>query len=292
MIRIKRHSLIAFIGMILAALSVRAHAAPTNFYSDRASFFSAVGTVITDDYTDFGYTFGSPGVVELTDEQMSAVLGETRYESISFPGLNLVGDVFIHGDGTNYCAGCNGNFRLNFDDTSFSRHGGVFGVGIDIVLHTSRHTSIGDVLPGDQSTDGSVLIEFTNGSTQTVEVPADVGFFGPRTYFLGLTDTRGIASITMGTESLNQRHFWTIDNLTVGDRRRGHDAIATPVPEPHTYVLMVVGLAAVVLGGRHRRKTMSRGVLGQCRPPEDRAMCPTCKTAIRHPENQAFVYLG
>jgi hypothetical protein len=61
-----------------------------------------------------------------TNAAMTAVLGETSYEALTFQDLNLVGNVFIRGDGTNYCAGCNGNFRLSFDSTSFSKHGGAY----------------------------------------------------------------------------------------------------------------------------------------------------------------------
>ena len=53
---------------------------------------------------------------------------------MSFQDMNLVGDVYVYGDETNYCAGCNGNFRLTFDNTSLTFNGGVFGVAVDIVL--------------------------------------------------------------------------------------------------------------------------------------------------------------
>jgi hypothetical protein len=183
------------------------------FYADRASFLGAVGPSITDDYSAYTSTPESP--VVLTNAAMSAVLGETSYESLSFQDLNLVGDVYVHGDGTNYCAGCNGNFRLTFDNTSLAVGGGVFGVAVDIVLHTARSAAIGDVIPGDRVADGTVLVEFTDGTVDQVTVPADIGFFGPETFFLGLTDDRGIKSLTVGIEPIPQRHRWVIDNLTI-----------------------------------------------------------------------------
>ena len=185
----------------------------TTFYPDRASFLGAVGPSITDDYT--GYTATPSPPVNLTNAEMTAVLGETSYESFSASNLNSVGNVFRNGDGTNYCAGCNGNFKLTFDGTSFTLGGGIFGVGVDIVLHTSRLCSIGDICQGDPVVDGTVLVEFTDGAVEQVTIPADIGFFGPETYFLGVTDDRGIKSLTVGTAPFSQRHRWVIDNLTI-----------------------------------------------------------------------------
>jgi hypothetical protein len=147
------------------------------YYADRIAFLTRVGTSITDDYSGYTITPGTP--LSLTDAEMSAVFVETEYESISFSDLNLVGDVYIHGDGTNYCAGCNGNFKLRFDNTSLSTGGGVFGIGIDIVLHTSRRSSIGDIIPGDRVEPGTVVVEFTDGVTESFAIPPDIGFFGP-----------------------------------------------------------------------------------------------------------------
>ncbi len=187
---------------------------PTVFYSDRASFLAAVGESITDGYT--GYPTGT-----LSDVEMSAVIGETEYESLSCADCNLVGNVFIYGDGSDYCAGCNGNFRLSFTKTSLTSGGGVFGVGVDIVFHTSRHSSAGDVIPGEISLDGTVLIEYKNGEVRAITIPADVGFFGPGPYFLGVTDPRGIKSLTFGIEPLPLRQFWVIDNLTIAGHPSG-----------------------------------------------------------------------
>jgi hypothetical protein len=142
------------------------------YYPDRASFLGAVGPSITD-----GYIAYTPG--QYTNAEMTAVLGETSYETLTFQDLNTVGDVFIRGDGTNYCAGCNGNFRLSFDSTSFSKNGGVFGVGLDIVLHTSRRVSIGDDDPSNPTFEGSVMAQFADGSTEQIWIPADIGYYEP-----------------------------------------------------------------------------------------------------------------
>jgi hypothetical protein len=204
----KPHLLGAFVFMLtFAVYSSQTQAGPM-YYPDRASFLGAVGPSITD-----GYTAYTPG--QYTNAEMTAVLGETSYETLTFQDFNIVGDVFIRGDGTNYCAGCNGNFRLSFDSTSFSTNGGVFGVGLDIVLHTSRRVSIGDDDPSNPTFEGSVVVQFADGSTEQIWIPADIGYYEPSIYFLGITDERGIASITIGTEPVESRHFWVIDNLTI-----------------------------------------------------------------------------
>ena len=146
---------------------------------------------------------------------MSAVMGEATYEALTFPNQNQVGDVFARGDGSNYCSGCNGNFSLGFDSTSFSENGGVFGVSLDIVFHTSRRVSLGDDDPSNPTYEGSVEIQFADGSIEQIWIPADIGYYEPSIYFLGITDERGIASITIGTEPTAKRHSWVIDNLTV-----------------------------------------------------------------------------
>lgn len=186
------------------------HAEPT-YYSDRAVFLNSVGTSITDDYSD--YPSGDAPAV-LTNDEMSAVLGETRYQSISFDNLNIVGDVYVYGDGTNYCAGCNGNFQLFFNNTSLTVNDGVYGVGIDILLHTSRRSAIGDDITGDRVVDGTVLIEFNDGTVDSIIVPADIGFFNPEIFFTGITNAVGIKSITVGVDT--KAHRWVIDNLTIG----------------------------------------------------------------------------
>lgn len=208
-------------------------------FNDRALFTDSIGTSINDDYSSYGAPVG--GSVNLTNIEMSQVLGETRYESISFSDLNLVGDVYLHGDGTNYCAGCNGNFSLFFDDTSLSENGGVYGVGVDLVLHTSRRGAIGDVTTGETSVSGIVRVEYTDGQLEDLFVPADIGFFGPESYFLGIIDDRGIKSLTVGTEPLSQRHRWVIDNLTIA---------SAAVPEPGALTLLGAGLIAFRLSTR------------------------------------------
>jgi hypothetical protein len=216
-------ALFAFFTNAAGQILTKSAPADTTVYSERSNFLAVVsGDAVTDDYSGYGVDSGT-APRQLSDSDMSSVIGETRYESTSFVNFNLVGNVYAHGDGTNYCAGCNGNFRLHFDQTSFTKRKGegVFGVGLDILLHTSRHTALGDVNPAETSLEGTILVEFGDGEIRSFVVPPDVGFFGADPYFFGLTDRRGIRAITVGTEPLALRHSWVIDNLTIGGPRRG-----------------------------------------------------------------------
>jgi hypothetical protein len=232
-------------GLFVFGFTLTAQATPI-YYLDRASFFSSIGDSITDDYS--GYPWPEPSGV-LTNIQMSAVLGETRYESISFNNLNIVGNVYTYGDGSNYCAGCNGNFKLWFDNTSVTEGGGVFGMGVDVVFHTSRHSSLGDIIPGDSVVDGVILVEFADGTSSYLTVPADIGFFGPEVFFIGITNEVGIKSITMGVEPLYRRHSWVIDNLTIAKQT------SSAVPIPPSVYLLGSGLMGLV-GLRRKFKTL------------------------------------
>ena len=88
------------------------NAAPTTIYSNRISFLAAVSRSITDTFSDYG------GPVQLDNAAMHAVKNETKYEPLSFQDLNLVTDYYYRAGDYGYCAGCNGNFRLWFDNTS------------------------------------------------------------------------------------------------------------------------------------------------------------------------------
>lgn len=230
----------------LLLFAATGHAGPTTVYTDRASFLGAARQSITDTFSEYGATVGT--AVQLNDAAMQAVKGETRFEPLSFPGLNLVTDYSLRPGEFGYCAGCNGNFKLWFDDTSLTIAGGVFGVALDVLLHTSRRVSIGDDPPTNPTFASELLVEFANGQTASIVVPADVGYYSPETFFFGMTDARRIRSLTVGTEPMADRHIWLIDNLT----------IATQVPEPATYALMLVGLAALGFVAHRRTNITAR----------------------------------
>src|SRR5690606_13616431 len=95
--------------------------AATVTYNNSASFTAELGFSVTDDYENPSYVFIQ------SDAVMSAVLGETEYESTGFSDLNIVDGITEH----YYCAGCNGSFILDFKSTSVGTTSGVFGVGFD-----------------------------------------------------------------------------------------------------------------------------------------------------------------
>jgi hypothetical protein len=214
-------------GTQATAAAAKCTSAPV-IYADRAAFLASVKKPLTDTY-GVGYQSSNAGGAPYSDAQMTAVRGETRYEALTFPNLNLVvSENFWTGQAADdpstfaYCAGCNGNFKLHFDATSRSmRNRGVPSVGVDVVLHTSRHTDRGNPDPSEISLPGAVLVEFGNGQTMQFTVPPDIGYFGPQTYFIGLSDKRLIRSITIGTGPAAERHFWVIDNLTISGAPQG-----------------------------------------------------------------------
>lgn len=63
-----------FVNLMLA--SIQAIAAPI-FYADRNQFLSAVSSLLTDDYSGYVSIPGTPEL--LTDPEMTAVFGESRY---------------------------------------------------------------------------------------------------------------------------------------------------------------------------------------------------------------------
>jgi hypothetical protein len=151
-------------------------------YADRATYLASVKKPLTDTY-GVGYQSSNAGGAAYSDTQMTAVGGETRYEAITFPNVNLiVSENFWTGQAADdastfaYCAGCNGNSTLHFDATSRSvRSRGVPSVGVDVVLHTSRHTDRGNPDPSEVSLPGTILVEFGNGQTMELTVPPTSG---------------------------------------------------------------------------------------------------------------------
>lgn len=211
-----KHILLAFTAL---AAAHPAFAAPTLF-GDRASFLAALGTSVTDGYEA---TEGYPmPLAVLGDAEMTAVLGETRYETTGFANTNvLVGA----GGSTVYCAGCNGSFTLHFDQTSQGGANGVFGVGLDIVANAGERYTINTV--------------FGDGSTESFRI----GAFG----FVGATSTRLFRSISFPPDGLpSQEGFFAIDNLTIG---------TAAVPEPATWALLIAGFGLV--GAVKRRRSAS-----------------------------------
>lgn len=209
-------SLASLTVLVSALAASTAFAAPV-LYGNRAAFQSQLASSVTDDYSNPAYQFIN------SNANMSAVLGETNYQSTGFNNLNIV-------SGGAYCAGCNGSFLLDFTSTSVGDANGVFGVGIDIVWQSSSLPYQALVTYGDNSTDDFVL-----GGAGT---------------FWGLTSSLDIKSIHFGlagggtTTDLNGS--FGIDNLTIGSDG------TSQVPEPMTLALVGLGLAGLGVTTRRR----------------------------------------
>ena len=197
--------------VISTQVAVRAEA-DTTIHSNRAAFQAELASSFTDTY---GAELGYPtGLNILTNAAMSAIAGETKYTTTGFNNLNIVGFGY-------YCAGCNGSFKLDFTDTSFTKDGGVFGAGFDIRFNSNAYYD--------------ALVTFADGSSTLYDLTAGLGFWG-------ITSSLGVASISFGPNgNSSMSGNFGIDNLTIG-----------AVPEPGTWVLLVAGFGMVGFGLRRR----------------------------------------
>ena len=218
----KSTSLLAGALLIFGAFCATSSNAATAVYSSSVAFNAAVTGTIVDDYENAGYGFLQ------SDAAMTAVVGETSYTSTGFNNLNIVQD--LGGGQHNYCAGCNGSFRLGFLSTSISNANGVGGVGADYFYNSSPPFYTAFVTFGDGSTSDYALN--TSGSG---------GYFG-------ITSDLGIKSIDFGPSGgTTTGGSFAIDNLAIGT--------AGVVPEPATWAMMIMGFGAAGSMIR-RRKTV------------------------------------
>ncbi|MEX8520108.1 MAG: PEP-CTERM sorting domain-containing protein [Leptothrix sp. (in: b-proteobacteria)] len=213
-------------GAAISCLVTSAFAAPT-VYSDRSSFMSAVGTTVTDNYTNPGYAMPS-GQYALSDAAMSAVVGQTTYTTTGFSNWNNVNSSLGL-----YCSGCNASFKLGFASTSVGNSSGVYGMGFDIYISHGFYA----------------YVTYGDNSTSSLAMPYSINNGG----FFGLTSANGIKSVNFGLAngggvSDGTTGYLQIKNLTVA----GAPAPAAPVPEPESYAMLLAGLAT--LGAITRRR--------------------------------------
>jgi hypothetical protein len=187
-----------------ALLSIPSAVAAETIYSDRTVFEEQLAVIVVDDYSKELYVQNW-----YTNDEMSAVVGETRYQSTSHSN-------YVHEAG-HYCTGCNGSFLLDFSPTSVSDDVGVFGVGLDIVAIQNVFGT-------------TAFVTFGDGSTMNYPIPDTNPGTGDR--FWGITDSRSIATIHFGlpdggTNRDGRVQRMALDNLTIGsdvelDKRPGY----------------------------------------------------------------------
>ncbi|HKQ44818.1 MAG TPA: PEP-CTERM sorting domain-containing protein [Rhizomicrobium sp.] len=225
----------AAVAAVAASLLISGSAmAGTVTYSSQASFLAAVGSYITDDYSNPGYlkSFGGPPNI-MTDAYMSSVLHETQYVATKWSNANLVvgspAQPF-------YCTGCNGSFDLIFKTTSLSTGGGVYGVSFNYRNGFPRTTDTGF----------DFFVTFADGSSWDFVPPLSTSTL-PNDFF-GITSDLQIADIYIGdhhTPSSNTRFL--LDNLTIAAAKA-----PARVPEPLSLGMFGAGLAG--LAALRRRK--------------------------------------
>ncbi len=212
--------------VLLSLLSLPAQSAM--MYMDRTLFSSTLGSSITDGYDN-------PPYMEdfYNNAAMSAVFGETVYQSTGFTETNTVSG---SGDSRHYCSGCNGSFLLDFTSTSVGTSAGVFGVGFDVF--------------GDENVFGTTaFVTFGDGTTMNYAIPdASTGEFP----FWGITDSLLIASIHFGglDGAPTQVTRMALDNLTIG-------AMGDMSPIPVPAAIWLFGSALLGLAGFRRRAARS-----------------------------------
>jgi len=235
---------------ILANIALLPADAADMTYSDRSSFLSSIGSSFTDTYEqNLGYNIGGGSYSNYTDQAMSAVVGQTRYQANTFiPNANTVGAVLAPApSGQAYCAGCNFGFKLIFDSTSFGS-GGVFGVGLDILYNTG-FTSY-------QIHPYSATVEFADSTTNIVPLSAVSNPLNP--IFFGITSDKLIKSMAFQSPDYAYESF-IIDNLTIAGKPASVGGPTPGVPEPASWAMLVVGFG--VVGGLARRKKAIRNQL-------------------------------
>jgi MYXO-CTERM domain-containing protein len=183
------------IGAITLSVAGDAEAATPTYYNSLVNFQADVTLTVTDDYSNPGYVFIQNNAV------MSAVIGETDYESTGFNNLNIV-------SGGYYCAGCNGSFELSFQTTSVGTAAGVNGVGVYLQVH-------------NMAVPYYAYITFADGTTANIALPAAGNFWG-------VAAPERIERIHFGLSmgGTTQAGSFGIDNLIVGDGNIGGCMVA------------------------------------------------------------------
>jgi PEP-CTERM motif len=213
---------IALAALAASALTSAANAATVTF-NDRTAFQSTLSRSFTDTFeTNLGYR--APFTIYGNNE-ISAVVGQTRYESTGFTNFNFL--VNFQGSAA-YCSGCNGSFKLTFDATTFGTTNGVEAVGLDVGFNQNF----------------DALVTFGDNSSQLFGITRNANSF------FGLTSDKLIKSISFGPGGgTTTSTSFVFDNLTIG-------AAGAGVPEPATWAMMIVGFGLIGASARRRRQSV------------------------------------
>lgn len=213
---------IALAALTASALTSAANAATVTF-NDRAIFQSTLSRSFTDTFeANLGYR--APFTIYGNDE-ISAVVGQTRFESTGFTNFNFLVNFR---DSAAYCSGCNGSFKLIFDATTFGTTSGVEAVGLDVGLNDNF----------------DALVTFGDNSSQLFGITRNANSF------FGLTSDKLIKSISFGPGGgTTTSTSFVFDNLTIGTAGAG-------VPEPATWAMMIIGFGLIGASARRRRHSV------------------------------------
>lgn len=219
--------------LVLSSLAIFSTASDAQVvqFNARSSFESTLGALITDKYESAGYR-PSPLTI-LSDDAMSAVLGQTRYTSLYIPNKNIISSAFNVPDNHFYCAGCNGTFELSFTETSVGNLNGVYGVGFDIYQNEGTAYGWGPM---------RALLTFGDGTKTELALPELRYSSGKDFVFFGITSSLGIESLRI-VNSPNSSASFAIDNLTIG----------SAIPEPSTWSLYALSFMGLLVAVRRQR---------------------------------------
>ena len=228
-----------------SALAITPARATTTTYSDSATFMSQLGSSVTDNYSNPGYSnagaangFVAGQIYEYTDAYMDSVLGETQYVTTEFADSNLVFTASGIAGGPGYCAGCNGSFDLIFTSTTVGTSAGVYGAGFEVLYNSLFYA----------------FVTFGDGSTASYALPStDDSFWG-------ITSDLDIKSIDIGASdgTATADGETAITDLTIGSQ-------SAPTPELSTSVLWLTGIGLMIVTRKRIAQRLRLGYVEDAR---------------------------
>jgi hypothetical protein len=202
----------------LLAASAAPHAALV-VYNTQASFLAAVSAPGVDSFTGLS-------IIDATASPLLRSAGGYSYTATSTTSFYGGGSVANPWLSTN---GATDSITFSGFSPNVNAIGGLF-FGSDV---------------SGAFASGTVLLTARDslGATSTQTIPS-----ATLSSFLGFQSTGTITSLAVSSVSPNSTVWPTVDNLTLAV------GVASPVPEPETWALMLGGLGVVAMLGRRRRR--------------------------------------